>query len=1021
MTKIRIVFPFLISNPIDSSLFQGMRIFGIYKYDKKYEQYMRPGFGAYFLIILLLITAYPVNGENYSPQVFILSSYNPGMSWNDNIIRGIFDGFMRSDVSPDYYIEYMDTIRISDTALYQNLSEFYRKKYRDKKIDIIVSTDDEAFQFLKDYRDSIFPDTKVVFTGLNYYTPGMITDTGNFTGIIENDDVVNTTLTAIDLLPETKTIYLINDASQSGMAWEKKIRGLIRSFADRPISFIRWGNLSYQELVAKIDGLEKDSIILLLTYHRDPDGKIFSDEDFVSLIAAHSPVPVFAVSDTYLNKGITGGKITSAYKQGELAGVTAANVLKGTNISSIPITTDQPVYYFDYQYLSRFNIPDTLLPEGSLVLNRPEVQTIPLWIAYLAFIIIAFMSLILLLLLYYIRIRRRIEEDLRRSQHRNAVLLGAIPDLMVTISDDGTILDIRQPEGTPGIFSDKDIISTNIRDSGIGSVCSDTIMNHVHTAVHSSLLQQFECEITVDGIPRVFEIRIMAYSNTEVLALIRDITARIQAEKTLKEAHDILEQKVLERTEELMEAKEKADAANKAKSEFLANMSHELRTPMNAILGYSQLMQRDQSLRPDQKDYISIIIRSGNHLLALINEILELAKIEARRILLDPQVTDIRSLLSDLDVMFRIRTEEKGLAFQIEGIEIIPRFIIIDENKLRQILINLIGNAIKFTESGGITVSISSIPQNQSHIRMKVEIRDTGMGIAEDEISLLFKHFEQTSSGKKIKSGTGLGLVISQEYVHMMGGEITVSSTPGKGSIFRFELEAETAPDDYSQIPSEQGQVIGLKEGQKPYKILIADDQEDSRSFLVKILEMTGFEVKEAKNGKEAVEMFQIWSPDFIWMDIRMPVMSGIDATRIIKGAAAKDQVHVVALTASALEEDRQSIMESGFDDFVRKPFKEDEIFSVMTKHLGVQYRYQDEKTVPAGILTPSMIANLPANLQEELYESVMMLDKEMILSVIDRISVSDKTTGILLRQVAETLDFGYVLSLLSRPSEGEE
>ena len=292
----------------------------------------------------------------------------------------------------------------------------------------------------------------------------------------------------------------------------------------------------------------------------------------------------------------------------------------------------------------------------------------------------------------------------------------------------------------------------------------------------------------------------------------KEIKDRRRAEDGLRKYRDHLEEMVEERTAELTIAKEEAEAANRAKSIFLANISHELRTPMTSILGYSQLMQRDASLLPEQREYLNTINRSGEHLLALINEVLELTKIEAGSITLEPAVFDLHSLLGDLEIMFRVRTDAKGLQFEMNGIKELPRYVFADENKLRQVMINIMANAVKFTEEGGIAVRVkrlsiedgrlsiekiyqqssqSTINNQQSTILFEVE--DTGVGIAEDEMDRVFQYFEQTASGRESKSGTGLGLAIARDYVRMMGGDITVTSRVGKGSTFRFEINIREA------------------------------------------------------------------------------------------------------------------------------------------------------------------------------------------------------------------------------------
>jgi PAS domain S-box-containing protein len=430
-----------------------------------------------------------------------------------------------------------------------------------------------------------------------------------------------------------------------------------------------------------------------------------------------------------------------------------------------------------------------------------------------------------------------------------------------------------------------------------------------------------------------------------IFGISRDITEQKQAEEELVQYKEHLEETVEQRTEELRLARDAAEAANKAKSVFLANMSHELRTPLNAILGFTQLMRQDHSLGSNQWENLEIINNSGDHLLRLINDVLEIAKIEAGKLQLEITSFNLHELVQEVSDMMRLKAQQKGLQLEQDQSSDFPRFIKGDEARLRQILVNLVSNAVKFTEQGGVTIRLST--KRNAVYHLLIEVEDTGPGISSVDQQRLFKPFEQLSLDSS-QGGTGLGLAIVKQFVQLMSGNISVESELGQGSLFRVDLPLEAA--DNAEIPSlverNYGEVLGLAPGQPHYRILIAENQHENQLLLTKLMTDLGLEVKVAQNGAECVELFEQWKPDLIWMDWRMPVMDGDEATQQIRYLPGGDQVKIVIVTASALKEQEAMLRASGIDDYLSKPYRLDEIYHILEKHLGLTWIYAEAENV---------------------------------------------------------------------------
>ncbi|QVL34062.1 PAS domain S-box protein [Telmatocola sphagniphila] len=590
--------------------------------------------------------------------------------------------------------------------------------------------------------------------------------------------------------------------------------------------------------------------------------------------------------------------------------------------------------------------------------------------------------------------RMLLDQRVRDQQFYTRSLIESNIDALITTDPRGIITDVnKQMEALTGCS----------RDELIGAPFKDyfTDPERAEAGIKLVLSERKVTDYELTARARDGKETVVSYNATTfhdrdrklqgVFAAARDVTERKRYEQSLQQA-------------------------NRAKSVFLANMSHEIRTPMNAILGFSQLMLRDPELTPVQSQYLGTINRSGEHLLALINDILEMSKIEAGRTTLNPSTFDLLVLLQDLEMMFRVRTEEKKLTFSMEMIGEVPQYIITDINKLRQVFINVVGNAVKFTEQGGIALRVSADNAGEKEPNLRVEIEDTGPGISIEDQDKLFRHFEQTKTGQQAGTGTGLGLAISQEFVRLMGGAITVNSQVNKGSVFTIRLPLKVGEAQSVEAKDKPRHVLKLQPGQPACRVLIADDIEDNRQLLVQLLTPVGFEVRLATNGFEAVKLFEDWHPHLILMDFRMPEMDGHEAIRRIRASTRGAETKIIAVTASAMDENRQQLMEIGADDFIGKPFRAGDLFQKIHAQVGVEYIYAtdlvSDSSEQSAELNFSSLAGWPPELISSLREAVITADFDRLLEKIGEGDSLDPDTSQQLRRLAESFQYQKLLDL---------
>ncbi|MDM8544157.1 response regulator [Desulfococcaceae bacterium HSG9] len=566
---------------------------------------------------------------------------------------------------------------------------------------------------------------------------------------------------------------------------------------------------------------------------------------------------------------------------------------------------------------------------------------------------------------------KQVEDALRESEEKFRMLFDNAPVLINAFDENGRcLLWNKECEKVLGWT----IEELSSHDNPLALFYPDPkIQQEVLNTVSSKAERVFRewRPLTKNGEERIVLWANFQLPNGMVINIGYDDTMRKRAEKELKKT------------------KQAAEAANQAKSVFLSNMSHELRTPLNAIMGYAQILQRSQEVDADHLHRLRIIHSSGEHLLTLINDILDISKIEAGKMALLPADIHIVSFLNGVAAIIRARAEEKALDFTVET-DALPEGLRADEFRLRQILLNLLSNAVKFTEKGCVTLSVSAISGQEDKRRaIRFEVTDTGVGISPDDLDRVFRPFEQAGGILGRADGTGLGLSITQNLVNMMGGKLKAESSPEQGSTFWFELSMPIAAIKTEELLHDR-EIIGYTGAQR--KILIADDMPESRMVLLNMLESVGFEPVLAENGQVAVAKSRDIRPNLILMDLQMPVMNGYEAMRAIRREAALRDVPIIAVSATVLESNRRKCREAGCDAFLPKPVHAKELYALLETHLNLTWTYAEpaEGTIPENAKQEPLIPP-PPNELAVLHKMALFGDMSQIEERAAHIISSDK------------------------------
>lgn len=588
--------------------------------------------------------------------------------------------------------------------------------------------------------------------------------------------------------------------------------------------------------------------------------------------------------------------------------------------------------------------------------------------------------------------RLREEKNLRRERDRAQGYLDTVEAMIVVLDTDARILQVNRKACQLLGWEESQMLGQDWFSLCVPPSLARAQAISQFAQVMAGLLENpgyFESQIvTSSGESRdiAWHASLLRDEQAKIIGCLsagEDITERKRRDVEIEGYRHRLEELVEVRTRQLAKAKEEAEAANRAKSVFLANMSHELRTPLNAILGFARLLERDSGISFDNKRNLAIINSAGQHLLVLINDVLEISRIETGYSDIKLTIFDLRAVLREIADMIRLKAEQKGLVFEESVALYLPQYVKGDEQHLRQILLNLLGNAVKYTDRGRISIRVRVLDDQFSF-----EVSDTGPGISPEDQTRLFQPFYQTEIGIQKGEGTGLGLVISRECARLMNGDLTVVSQVGEGSCFNLRIPLLAVATPGLLAPGELPPVLALTSSSQlspaQLRILVVDDKQDNRELVRQILALLGIAARTAENGLIAIDEFIQWQPHLIWMDMRMPVMDGYEATRHIRQLPGGDKVKIVAMTASAFDEDKAAVLAAGCDHLLRKPIDQETLFRVMGELLGLQYRYAQLEVAER---EPALdLSVLPHELRQQLHLASEQLDLETVRQLITQL-----------------------------------
>ncbi len=926
-------------------------------------------------------------------RVLFLNSYDYGRagveSYTRTYTRAMMDGGLASE---DVVVEFLNLNTLSEPVLRAKLRELLLLRYSQgsgHQVDLIVTMQQPALDYLL---GELAPLARTVPV-LAINSAGEALPAGSPAAIWQqqaNVDFAGTLAQAMALFPQTREIVMAVGVSAADQALKRRMQQAALAWQGK-VAMRYLDGLTLAQMRETVAHLPPDALLVTGNVNCDVAGNIATPVQFSAQLAQLANVPAFGMYNTNVGRGILGGSILDIENASLQVARLSLDLLAGRapGAPGLLIPAVRPVPMYDWRQVLRWDVDIGRLPPQAVFLNRPP----NVWQEHRAVVLVVggvflIMACLLSALLLQQRRLRRAESEARESEQRFRILVEHAPEAILVYDVDldrfvdanssaqqmlgmsrATLLacgpfDLysrEQPDGLPLAL----MVEEHLRLVMLG----ETI--HVERNIRHADGSVFPCEVRM--------VRLPMDGRRLVRGGIVDISARKRSEQELLGYRDHLEDLVQRRTAALSVAVTEAQSANRAKSVFLANMSHELRTPLNSVIGFSQMMADSTSMFEEEKHNLAIINRAGHHLLTLINDILELSKIEAGRMQLQTGPVDLNSLLDEVLEMVRMRARAQGIALCVERANV-PPLVRLDGAKLRQVLLNLLSNALKFIAQGSVTLSLDCQMAGDAQVLLAFAVRDTGTGIAEADLERIFEPFVQADSAAA-QAGTGLGLSISREFVRLMQGQLQVESRLGQGSVFHFSLRAPVVMAA-AALPVPPGRVCCLPPAQRGRSLLLVDDDGNCRKLLASLLAPLGFVLQEASGGAQAQAMLGAQRFDLVLTDWRMPDMDGLALTRWLRARMDLAQPRVAIMTASAFEEEKQEALAAGADAFLRKPIEQDHLFAMLEQQLGLRFLREEACAAPVVVecaappaLTPCELALLAPGERTALLEAVSALD----------------------------------------------